>query len=452
MILKIVLTYTAVQAINKVNGIFTGILADNAGMQAITAGDMRQAFSETGVGKFMNAHKPFGGTEKQKPQKQSVKGGDKDVKDQNKNQTKEQANGKVDKKTQEKNAKDMKMLDAAVKHGQETGRRMDGKKLSKDGKDLAVMKGTLDHMQKDGMSMKDAKAAAENDYNEQKKQSDAAADFHKKELKAGPPDRNKAQKKASKMADHDYKAMKRDLAFMKENGFHANGDEIKPGERGQMEETLKAYEGMHSGGKDIGTFGTDKEESDSGKQPEKQNNQAEGDKGGKDSEGTGNSGTTPGKQNNQAAGDKGGKDSKGTGNSGTTPGKQSNQAAGDKGGKDSKGTGNSGTTPGKQSNQTTAQSGGASDKEAQLKHLFGEGYKGSAGGKGSGSVSTGSSSGSTGSSSGSTESTPEKQNDQITAQSVGDSDKEAQLKHLFGEGYKGATGGKGSSSDSKTQE
>ena len=64
IILRVILTYTAVQAINKVNGIFTGILADNAGMQAITAGDMRGAFGQTGVGRFMNRHTPFSSDEK----------------------------------------------------------------------------------------------------------------------------------------------------------------------------------------------------------------------------------------------------------------------------------------------------------------------------------------------------------------------------------------------------
>ena len=162
-----------------------------------------------------------------------------------------------------KHNKNIKMLDNAIKHGEETGRRMDGKKLSNDGKDLAVMKGTLAHMKNDGMNMKDAKAAALNDYKQQKKQQDAAAAFHKKELKAGPPNREKAQNNAAKMQDHDYKAMKRDLAFMAENGYHANGDEIKPGERGQMEETLKAYEGMHSGDGGGGAEASDDAESES---------------------------------------------------------------------------------------------------------------------------------------------------------------------------------------------
>ncbi|MBR1598501.1 MAG: hypothetical protein IJ661_06325 [Lachnospiraceae bacterium] len=267
IILKVVLTYTSVQAISKVNGIFTGILADNAGMQAITAGDMRQAFTESAIGKFMSQNTPFSSSEKNQHNKEleSERKQEQSERKQEQKQNKASSGaggqpadagggkqgaageGKASAADAAKRDKDMKMLDAAVKHGQETGRRMDGKKLSKDGKDLAVMKGTLDHMKNDGMSMKDAKAAAENDYRAQKQQSDAAAKFHQKELKAGPPNRDKALKQASNMQDHDYKAMKRDLAFMKENGFHANGDDIKPGERGQMEETLKAYEGMHGG-------------------------------------------------------------------------------------------------------------------------------------------------------------------------------------------------------------
>ena len=277
MILKIVLTYTAVQAINKVNGIFTGILADNAGMQAITAGDMRKEFAETGVGRFMNAHKPLGGTKQQSQEKRPVNGGGKGGEG-----SESEAVDKTSKGMQKANAnvakpgggkdgadkreKDMKMLDAAVKHGQETGRRMDGKKLSKDGKDLAIMKGTLEHMQKDGMNMKDAKAAAEKDYKADKEKKDAENKFHQKELKAGPPDRNKAQKQAAKMKDYDYKAMKRDLAFMKENGYHANGDAIKPGERAQMEETLKAYENQQRGDRGSSSGGSQTGDSTPGSQ------------------------------------------------------------------------------------------------------------------------------------------------------------------------------------------
>ena len=327
MILKIVLTYTAVQAINKVNGIFTGILADNAGMQAITAGDMRQAFGETGIGKMMNSYTPFSSSEKTQRKKEAE--AEKKQKKAEKKAEKKAGGGgmggggtsggghsgkggdpksaKKAEKALAKHNKNIKMLDNAIKHGEETGRRMDGKKLSNDGKDLAVMKGTLAHMKNDGMNMKDAKAAALNDYKQQKKQQDAAAAFHKKELKAGPPNREKAQNKAAKMQDHDYKAMKRDLAFMAENGYHANGDEIKPGERGQMEETLKAYEDMHSG-----------DGGDAGKTPEKQNDQVAGDKGG------GDEGKTPEKQNDQVAGDKGG-------DAGKTPEKQNDQVGGNKG-------------------------------------------------------------------------------------------------------------------------
>ena len=294
MILKIVLTYTAVQAISKVNGIFTGILADNAGFQAVSAGDMRGEFGRSGIGKFMSKHKPVGGDN---PQKKEKNNNDKKAEKKNNNDKKgggagggegsgegggagggkaaalkKASNLAGNAKANANRDKDMKMLDAAVKHGQETGRRMDGKKLSKDGKDLAVMKGTLDHMQKDGMNLKDAKAAAEKDYQADKQKKDADNKFHQKELKAGPPNRNKAEKQAAKMKDHDYKAMKRDLAFMKENGYHANGDAIKPGERGQMEETLKAYENRQRNG---GAGG----KNDSGSKPMSQNNQVGGKRG-----------------------------------------------------------------------------------------------------------------------------------------------------------------------------
>lgn len=448
VILKIILTYTAVQAISKVNGIFTGILADNAGMQAITAGDMRQAFGETGIGKFMNAHKPFGGSQKQSEQKKPVSGGGKGeggeggesggkgmvtsgMKKAAANVAKiagAKGQGGNAQAGDAKRNKDMKMLDAAVKHGQETGRRMDGKKLSKDGKDLAIMKGTLDHMQKDGMNMKDAKAAAEKDYKAQKQQSDAAARFHQKELKAGPPNRDKAQKQASKMKDHDYKAMKRDLAFMKENGYHANGDAIKPGERGQMEETLKAYEGMHggSGGK-----------KGAGSMPKSQGSQV----GGKASGGKGAAGTAAAAGNAvgsaaKTVGSAAGSAAKGAGNAAGSAAKSAGNAAGSAAksagstaGAAAKGVGGAagaavgaGSIPGKQNSQVGGSTGSSSGKQDSQAG----GSTGSAESTGAaGSNNAGSMEGSTGNSGGSTGdagSIPKNQNSQIGGDGSDDSE------------------------------
>ena len=358
VILKVVLTYTAVQAISKVNGIFTGILADNAGMQAISAGDMRQAFGESAIGKAMNRNTPFASAESN--QKKAEKEAERKAAKASKGgggaagagsggsggsggKGGGAKNAKKAEKAAAKHNKNMKMLDNAIKHGQETGRRMDGKKLS--AKDLAVMKGTLGHMKK-GMNMKNAKAAALNDYKQQKNKQDAAAAFHKKELKAGPPNKAKAQKKAAKMQDHDYKAMKRDLAFMAENGFHANGDDIKPGERGQMEETLKAYEDMHSG--DGGGDST----------PGNQSEQVSGSSGNA-GDNSGSSDSTPGNQSEQVSGSSGNAGDN-SGSSDSTPGNQSEQVSGSSGNAGNN-SGSSDSTPGNQSEQVSGSSGNAGD-------------------------------------------------------------------------------------------
>ncbi len=52
MFVKLIITYTSLEAVGKVNGIFTGILADSAGMQAITAGSMREKAEGSKVGAF----------------------------------------------------------------------------------------------------------------------------------------------------------------------------------------------------------------------------------------------------------------------------------------------------------------------------------------------------------------------------------------------------------------
>ena len=50
-IVKSIITYGGITAVNKVNGIFTGILADNAGYQAILAGDVRGEVGRSAVGR-----------------------------------------------------------------------------------------------------------------------------------------------------------------------------------------------------------------------------------------------------------------------------------------------------------------------------------------------------------------------------------------------------------------
>ena len=54
IIIKMVIQYGAVLSVNKVNGIFTGILADNAGFQAITAGDVRSNVENSAAGQMLS--------------------------------------------------------------------------------------------------------------------------------------------------------------------------------------------------------------------------------------------------------------------------------------------------------------------------------------------------------------------------------------------------------------
>ena len=54
-IVKAVITYGGMTAVNKVNGIFTGILADNAGYQAILAGDVRDKVQNSAVGRVLDS-------------------------------------------------------------------------------------------------------------------------------------------------------------------------------------------------------------------------------------------------------------------------------------------------------------------------------------------------------------------------------------------------------------
>ncbi len=54
-IMKGILTYGGMEAINRINNVFTGILADNAGWQAITASSMRDTFNQSALGKGLNA-------------------------------------------------------------------------------------------------------------------------------------------------------------------------------------------------------------------------------------------------------------------------------------------------------------------------------------------------------------------------------------------------------------
>ena len=301
VVLKVVLTYTALEAVSRMNGIFTGILADSAGYQSISAGDVRRDVQDSGFGQLMGRmmgkdalNKAFydreGEQEKKQAKKEdeaaqkeknaqarnndmaslsdSIESGkddkgnklsDKDMaiaqgalrkmkgSDMSKKDAMKAATKDYDKNQAQsaQNQKDMQRLQANLDNARETGMTMDGK--STDGKERDIMAGTLKHMQDDGMSQADARKAAEADYAKTQAETDKANAIHQAELKAGPPDRNKAIEAARGMTDDQYKTMRREYAYMQANNEHFNGDAISPGELGQMKETLDQYENMQIG-------------------------------------------------------------------------------------------------------------------------------------------------------------------------------------------------------------
>ncbi len=256
---RVILTYCGVEAIGRVNGIFTGILADNAGMQAIYAGDLRGSIENSKFGRYMNRGSRLGvgdnmfddpETKKRKKQEAEQK---KKEKEQAKSAGAQQAEQRKAQKNEAQRQKDlakvpqqMKQMKADIDHLQNDNAttHMDGSKV-KEG-DLEKMQKAYDYMSKGNMTKKEAFAQAEKDMKADQAKNKKEAEFRKAENKIGPPDRKKCADAAQKMNDNDYKAMKRDLAFMEENGTHYNGDEIKPGDKARMKETMKQYEAMRA--------------------------------------------------------------------------------------------------------------------------------------------------------------------------------------------------------------
>ncbi|MBR6221886.1 MAG: hypothetical protein IKQ71_00460 [Lachnospiraceae bacterium] len=256
---RIILTYCGVEAIGRVNGIFTGILADNAGMQAIYAGDLRGSIENSKFGRYMNRGSRLGigdnmfddpETKKRKKQEEEQK---KKEKEQARSSGAAQAEQRKAQKNEVKRQKElakvpqqMKQMKADIDHleNDNATTHMDGSKV-KEG-DLEKMKKAYDYMSKGNMTKKEAFAQAEKDMKSDRAKAKKEGEFRKAENRVGPPDRKKCADAAQKMNDGDYKAMKRDLAYMEENGTHANGKAIKPGDKARMQETLRQYEAMRT--------------------------------------------------------------------------------------------------------------------------------------------------------------------------------------------------------------
>jgi hypothetical protein len=177
LIVRCILTYGGMEAVNKVNGVFTGILADNAGYQAITASSMRDDVNRSALGrglKAMTAGGIAGAAGKAAWNKVRGKNADGSKKE-------ETTTEKYEK--QRKNDRDKANLKADVDYARQTGKHMDGKEL-KNG-ELNRMENTLKHMEA-GNSLKDAQTMANIDERQDKKDRDAE-NTRKIQLAKNPP-------------------------------------------------------------------------------------------------------------------------------------------------------------------------------------------------------------------------------------------------------------------------
>ncbi len=168
MLVKLVITYTALEAVGKVNGIFTGILADSAGMQAITAGSMRDTAERSIVGqktgKMMGYDLMKGG---------SGGGGGGSNKKSTSEKVKENQKKRVAQRDAKRLQEDIKFAEAHGRHNSANG----GGAVNQT--QLKEMKDTLRHLQEGNgeTSLSQARELARNDkYNDYADQSQQAKD------------------------------------------------------------------------------------------------------------------------------------------------------------------------------------------------------------------------------------------------------------------------------------
>ncbi len=181
LVVRCILTYGGMEAVNKINGVFTGILADNAGYQAITASSMRDDVNRSALGKGLKAITAggiagaAGSAAWNKIRGKNADGSKKE----------ETATEKYEK--QRKNDRDKANLKADVDYAKKNNKHMDGSAL-KNG-ELDRMQNTLKHME-GGNSLKDAQAMAGIDERQDKKDRDAENKRKIQMSKNPPPRRN----------------------------------------------------------------------------------------------------------------------------------------------------------------------------------------------------------------------------------------------------------------------
>ncbi|MCR5632167.1 MAG: hypothetical protein K6F60_01610 [Eubacterium sp.] len=210
IIIKCIISYGALTAVSRVNGILTGILADNAGWQAITAGDMRGSVQNSAAGRALGSlsasnigSKIGGGIASVGKGAWNVTGGralgaaGKAVKDATIGKAYSAITGRdldsgektsaTKQKDERSRQRQMKDLKANIDHVGKTGRDLNGNKVSAEQKDK--MQRTYDKMNDSGMSLKDAKQSAEIDMKADKADAKQDAENEARSLKAPPPAR-----------------------------------------------------------------------------------------------------------------------------------------------------------------------------------------------------------------------------------------------------------------------
>jgi len=209
-IVKAVITYGGMTGVNKVNGIFTGILADNAGYQAILAGDVRDKVQNSGVGKMLqsasvsnvgkqvaskvggaagsgvkNLASKWGGKIAEKTGLASVGRSLRNAAEsvglvKEHDQSKDPEHVKHARERQR--LRTMNSLKSEVDYASEHGTLRDGTAV-KPG-DLQYMKHTLDHMQNKNMNLRDAQRLAKVDMVEDHKDAVREGKMRARELPA----------------------------------------------------------------------------------------------------------------------------------------------------------------------------------------------------------------------------------------------------------------------------
>ncbi len=197
--MKMLIMYGAIHGVNRVNGIFTGILADSAGYQAISAGNMRDTVENSSVGQKLSGMSAGAMTEKvggQVGKLGSFVAGKTGLgkvtdalgwtKDASKNygqKSPEKQAAQAQTKERERQ-RSMKALQADYDYASKNGTHIGGKALKKG--ELDKMGKTLKYMG-DGKSMKEAKSLASVDMKQDKLDLKAEAGREAKMLKNPPP-------------------------------------------------------------------------------------------------------------------------------------------------------------------------------------------------------------------------------------------------------------------------